>query len=78
MNRTVIKERLEILKSVLVCVALVTVIASSCSTQKASNDVLSRIVQLQAVVQEVAETCGYEPNETESQSIDDESYDNWK
>lgn len=56
MTRSELKERLELVKTALVCVALVAVIASSCDSRKKSSEVLSQITQLRLVVQETAET----------------------
>ena len=49
------KEKLEIAKSVLVCVLLLIAILTSCSARKTTSEIIGQIVQLQAVVDQQGE-----------------------
>lgn len=49
------KEKLEITKSILVCVLLLIAILTSCSARKTASEIVGQIVQLQAVVDKQGE-----------------------
>lgn len=55
MNYNQTKNKLELLKTGLICLALIMVIFTSCASQNTSATVLRKLVQLQNVVQQVAD-----------------------
>jgi hypothetical protein len=50
------KSRLELIKLALGCVALVAIIGTSCVNHNVATRTLQKVIQLETVVQEVAQT----------------------
>lgn len=60
MKYSQIKNKLELLKLALGCIALITIAVSSCVNNNVAQKTYMRVVQLEEVMQECAQTCSIE------------------
>ena len=71
---TAVNQWLTGVKKALVCLCLIIVALTSCCNQRTASEALNRIVQLQLVVQEVAEGVPVQQNNDADYQYEDEGY----